>query len=236
MNLAKSVCIFFSIHLWTSILFAAPAALVIIDMQSDFSYRGGKEKIGVNGVNLNSVIQRQVELIEVAKRAGAPIVLVEYINYGKTNKSLLKTIGKYSDVLKLEKDTDGMFDRDSIISKELEQYLAEREIHRLVMTGANGAACVVCSLVGALVNGFHVYVDPKAIIDFNSDPFIYPFEYEKRIEVKADYPMLNNLIQSSNSVYINEVLSSDSPNADRVFDNTNPNQITCRKLLQYKGE
>ncbi len=161
--------------------FAGPArvgdkdALIIIDMQSYFITRGGNQDTVENKRKVQEITQVQIAAIKVAIKSQIPIVFLEYEGFGETNQDLKKAIGEYEEVKYLLKDTDGMFDDSNRHKSKLVEYLNSKEIGNLIITGANGGACVQQSIEGSLKNNFNVMALNTGIADFNYKEFIYPY-------------------------------------------------------------
>jgi hypothetical protein len=105
-----------------------------------------------------------------------PIVFIEYENSGLTNSDLKNAVKDYKEVKFITKDSDGMFDSDKA-EKELSKYLRSKRIGNLIITGANGGACVKSSIDGSLANNYNIISYPPGIADFNYEDFIYPYTY-----------------------------------------------------------
>ncbi|MNK12017.1 Isochorismatase family protein [compost metagenome] len=165
-----------------SICFAAPngenSALVVIDMQDYFTNRNGFQKKPENQKKVNQIISAQLAMIDQARKLNVPIILIEYDckGCGTTNERIKKAIAKYPKVKVIKKDTDGMFEDHNRYKKELVKYLEKEKIGTLVITGANGGACVLESIVGAVTNKYEVVAVTEGIADFNYEDFIYPYE------------------------------------------------------------
>src|SRR4051812_44676872 len=93
--------------MFSSISYAENAALIVIDMQPNFAERKGYHVDPENITKLNAVLQRQRELIELAKETHMPILTIEYCNYGSTCDSLKSAMGDYPDARTYVKRTDG---------------------------------------------------------------------------------------------------------------------------------
>lgn len=156
------------------------SALIIIDMQPYFVTRGGKEDAPENKKKVEEVLNEQVQAINRAKEAGIPIVLIEYshesLQFGETNSVLKGAVGNYKETQVMKKNTDGMFDNYNKYREELVGYLQKKKIGTLLITGANGGACVERSIRGALDNNCDVVALNKGIADFNYKDFIYPYK------------------------------------------------------------
>jgi nicotinamidase-related amidase len=152
-------------------------ALVIIDMQPGVVAGSGYDKSAENQKKLNRLIQAQVEAINLAKAAGAPIIFIEYERSGSTNDALKNAVKGYGDAVVFLKSSDGMFDPLNSHKAKLVQYLGKKRIRTLVIAGANGGACVLASIKGALMRDYNVIAYPNGIADFNYKDFIYPYKY-----------------------------------------------------------
>lgn len=150
-------------------------ALIVIDMQRRFVTRGGNHEIPANVKAVEDITKAQVEAIHQAKRARIPIVFLEYEGYGDTNSELKAAVRGYDRVRFILKDTDGMFSGGNAHRKELIEYLQSNNVGRLVITGANGGACVESSITGALDGNCTVLAYSQGIADFNYREFIFPY-------------------------------------------------------------
>lgn len=160
-------------------IFARPtgdkAALVIIDMQPFFVERGQNDKTESNQKKLKKLIEIQIEAINFAKKIKIPIIFIEYKGLGRTNEKLRNAVKDYADVKIFLKNTDGMFSRDNQQRSNLIEYLESKEIGNLIITGANGGACVEQSIRGSFEENYNVIALNTAIADFNFKEFIYPY-------------------------------------------------------------
>lgn len=166
------------------VLFSSPgfgqnAALVIIDMQPHFTERNGRYVVPENQRKFEQVLQRQTELIALAKIKGIPILLIEYDGCGSTCKTITDEIGDYRNKRIFVKETNGLFDKWNGVLKQVQKFLDENKVTELIMTGANGGECAKCTLEGAVKKGYGVWTDQDAIIDFNENDFVYPYHYEQ---------------------------------------------------------
>lgn len=155
----------------------AKVALFIIDMQPKFSERGGYHELRSNPSKIQSVLERQVQLIRLAKEADVPVVFIEYRNFGSTSDVLTREVIDYENTKLFEKANDGMFSDTRGVAEDIARYLEARDITDLIITGANGGACVRCSIQGALDRGYRVWADIYGIADFNHSDFILPYRY-----------------------------------------------------------
>lgn len=175
--------------LWPLIFFCLPGraeevcsaaadrpALVIIDMQPHYAKRNGFHTAPENIFKIDQVIASQVAAIEKAKKQNIPIIFVEYTGAGDTADNLKKAVQGYKDVKFFKKNTDGMFDPPNRGRQELVDYLKKNRIGNLIVTGANGGACVRQSILGALKGNCNVVAYSNGIADFNFKEFIYPYK------------------------------------------------------------
>lgn len=205
-------CLFFA--LFSSLGFAQNAALVIIDMQPFFSERIGRHTSSENKAKINQILQRQRELIRLAKGRNVPILMIEYESCGATCEALVREIGSYSNTRTFVKSTDSMFDEQSGVVRDIKKYLSKRTITELIVSGANGGICVKCSIEGALNHGYKVWTDPYAIADFEEQDFVYPYHYEDgQIAVRPE--LIERLNQRMNINSFDEVLRPNDKRASR---------------------
>ncbi len=151
------------------------AALIVIDMQPYFVTRGGNDQTPENKIKVDQIIKEQIAAIKLAEKAKIPIVFLEYDGHGDTNSVLKSAVGTYKEVKFFKKSTDGMFEDYNVHKKDLVDYLTSKQVGTLVITGANGGACVLQSITGALARNCSVVTYNKGIADFNFKDFIYPY-------------------------------------------------------------
>ncbi|MES3038629.1 MAG: isochorismatase family protein [Bdellovibrionota bacterium] len=166
------------------------SALVIIDMQPYFVTRGGHSETPENKAKVDKIIQEQIIAINHAKSLGLPIIVIEYgrdgfSNLGETNPILKSAVGNYKQANYFKKDRDGMFDEHNSFRKKLTDYIAQNHIGTLVISGANGGACVNASIQGALDGNCSVVAYLGGIADFNYKEFIYPYLWKYK-DIKSD--------------------------------------------------
>lgn len=151
-------------------------ALVVIDMQPGFVTRGGNHNDSENKAKFEKIINEQVAMVKRAKDYQIPIIFLEYEgDYGDTNSKLKESAKNYPNVRYFKKSSDGMFEDYNKYRKELVDYVKAKNIGTLVITGANGGACVRSSIDGALKNNCNVIAVSSGIADFNYKDFIYPY-------------------------------------------------------------
>ena len=162
------------------------SALIIIDMQPYFVTRGGNENTKENAEKVKNILKIQNEAIQFAKEAKIPIIFLEYEEHEKTNVELRKAVKGYKEVKFFLKNTDGIFADGNKHRPEIVDYLDKKEIGNLIITGANGGACVQQSIDGALNNNYNVIALNKAIADFNYQEFIYPYSHIYHFEPSCE--------------------------------------------------
>jgi nicotinamidase-related amidase len=160
------------------------AALVIIDMQPNFVTRGGFDRDPENKKKVEQILRAQITAIRTAEKAKLPIIVIEYEGEGKTSAVLQEEMKDYPNRVNFLKNTDGMFDAHNKHLTEITEYLEKNGIHELIITGANGGACVKMSIQGALNKNYRVVAYTKGIADFNYKNFIYPYVNQYQ-DVKA---------------------------------------------------
>jgi nicotinamidase-related amidase len=169
-------------------------ALVVIDMQRYFSARHAMSS-PANETKIAQVVAEQAALIKRAEAAGIPIIVMEYDlakialekNQGDTNAHLQQALGTYKPERIFRKSEDSMFDSRNVYRKPLLEFMQKYKIGKLIVTGANGGACVKKSIQGALAGNCSVVAYTKGIADFNYPDFIYPYVGQyKDIKAKCD--------------------------------------------------
>ncbi|QLY26898.1 isochorismatase family protein [Bdellovibrio sp. KM01] len=154
------------------------AALVVIDMQAYFAERNGAYETPENKKKIKDLQQQQMDAITKARQSGIPIIFIEYDldpESSPTNPNLKQAAFSYEKTHTFLKDTDGMFDRNNKYRDQLIAYVQKNNIGTLLITGANGGACVYQSIKGALNGNCNVVAYNKGIADFNFEDFIYPY-------------------------------------------------------------
>lgn len=124
---------------------------------------------------MEDILLAQIEAIKQAKKNHIPIIFLEYDGFDATSEKLKNHIKEYPNVKIFKKDTDGMFDIHNSHRKDLIEFLKQNNVRTLVITGANGGACVERSIVGALNGNCDVVAFTHGIADFNYLDFIYPY-------------------------------------------------------------
>ena len=145
-------------------------------MQPKFVTRGGNDQTPANKTKVEQIIKEQVAAIKRAREARIPIIFLEYEgDFGDTNEALKAAVANYPDVKFFKKNSDGMFEDYNKYKQDLATYLTRKQVGTLIITGANGGACVLRSITGALDNNCTVVAYNKGIADFNYKDFIYPY-------------------------------------------------------------
>jgi nicotinamidase-related amidase len=162
-------------------------ALVVIDMQPGFVTRGGNHEEKINKLKTEKIIESQAELIKKAKQNNVPVIFMEYTgDYGDTNAKLKEAAKGNVKTVYFKKNSDGMFAEYNKYRKELIEFVKKNNIGSFIITGANGGACVLSSIEGALSNNCNVIAFSGGIADFNFKDFIFPYVgYYKNIKPKC---------------------------------------------------
>lgn len=154
-------------------------ALVIIDMQPFFVRQFGFTLTPKNVEKVENVIAAQIEAIRQAKNSNSPIVFIEYyhpsVNVGDTSEKLKNEVLGYPNVKFIKKTKDSMFDNENENKGALVEFLKSNNIKTLIISGANGGACVRKSIQGALDGNCNVIAYNAGIADFNYQDFIHPY-------------------------------------------------------------
>jgi len=183
-------------------------ALVVIDMQPYFITRGGNAGTLANKKKVEEILRVQTEAILEAKRTNTPIIFLEYLSEGTTNAKLKDAAKGAKDVVYFVKSTDGMLDEGNINRKALLDYINRNKINTLIITGANGGACVKASITGALDNNLSVIAYDEAIADFNYQDFLYPY--------KNYYEQIQPSCKSCTFRETSDLTDSFSPNTGKI--------------------
>lgn len=213
----RAAVVFLVILLSHTLVFAQDVGVVLIDMQVYFL--GSHRDEGQNPEKYARVIERQRQVLRLARELGLPVAVLEYLNVGRTNPTLMKEIANYPKAQVFQKATDGMFDEGSGVADQIERFFASTKTKTLVICGANGGYCVRSSIRGSLEKKYQVWADLRAIIEFNTRAYTYPYLYRPN-----EFPpeLQANFHQSLDQDVIEEVLRS-----SRVPTS----QPLCRSLL-----
>lgn len=150
-------------------------ALIIMDMQPSFIERTAKHKEPENLKKTEAVTQKIVDAIVMAKQKNIPIIFIELEKIRPTVKKLTKAGRGYEKIIRISKTTENIFSGLNDYKRELVEFLNAHQVNTLILTGANGGACLMDSIEGALKNNYNVIVYNDGVIDFNREQFIYPF-------------------------------------------------------------
>jgi nicotinamidase-related amidase len=171
-------------------------ALIVIDMQRYFVKRFELDQLPNNKEKLEKLFEQQKKVISYARKQRIPIVFVNYTLVGATNSDLVETAtgdlvsirdsrdirrklsSYYPAVQFISKNLDNLFENPEV-TKNLESFFLDKGIKNLIMIGANGGACVLSTVIGALNKNYNVIAINSAIADFNNYNFTYPFDFEQ---------------------------------------------------------
>jgi nicotinamidase-related amidase len=121
-------------------------ALLVVDVQRD---------VVANAHDRDGVIANINRLVDQARESDTPVIWVQHADDG-----LVEGTEGWEYVDELQRaDTEPLVHKhfgDSFEGTELEELLAEREVGRLVVAGAQTDACIRSTLHGALVRGYDV--------------------------------------------------------------------------------
>ena len=119
-------------------------ALLVVDVQNCV-VAGAHER--------DAVVARVGGLVDRARQEGVPVVWVQHsdeqIEYGSDDWRIVPELAPADDEPRVEKTYGDAFE-----DTDLEPVLAELEVGRLVVAGAETDACVRSTLHGALVRGY----------------------------------------------------------------------------------
>ncbi|MCV2889680.1 cysteine hydrolase [Ruegeria aquimaris] len=146
-------------------------ALVVIDMQSDFTSLPVWE-----AAQLETAIENIRTSADVARRAGMPVIAVRQVykaglarllngwfnqgrgNAGSPGIGLDPRLSRVPDI-EFEKSMGDAFSEPA-----LERYLEENRIGTLILMGLDGCHCVKNTAFGALNRGYAVRIDPATVL------------------------------------------------------------------------
>lgn len=129
-------------------------SVVLIDMQTDFLKDIGKKE-------KDRIISNQIKVIQRCKKENIPIILVEYIGYGKTEKKLESELRGIS-IIRIKKNYN-----DAFFFTDLDQILTEMKVKTLFLMGINSGVCVLYTAYTALEMGYGVIVSSAVVSDIN---------------------------------------------------------------------
>jgi nicotinamidase-related amidase len=121
-------------------------ALLIIDVQN---------AVVTGAPNRDGVVANINTLVGEARAQGVPVVWVQHSDdgllYGSEEWRIVPELPRRSDEPLVHKNYG-----DSFEATDLESLLAEREVGRLIVTGAESDACIRSTLHGAFTRGYDV--------------------------------------------------------------------------------
>ena len=151
--------------------YAAPAkALLVIDVQEDFSGLKGKPPVPYK--NVESQIANINELIDRATRAGIQIVYIRHLYDDNFLMRLLAgrdiegTPGAEIDT-RVKVVTGNVFTKkisDSFSNPQLDDFLIKNHVNELYLTGLDAAYCVYNTAMGGLNRGYKVTIVNDAVM------------------------------------------------------------------------
>lgn len=150
-------------------------ALVVIDMQTDFTTRPGWNPADVE--NALSNIRRSTNK---ARQSDIPVIAIRQVfkgrlanllngwfNQGRGNEGSAGT--GFDPRLDLTPDAEFVKSMgDAFSSLAFEQFLSANRIGTLILTGLDGCHCVNKTARGALNRGYRVQIDPAAVLAADS--------------------------------------------------------------------
>ncbi|EEA92592.1 cysteine hydrolase family protein [Pseudovibrio sp. JE062] len=152
-------------------------ALLIIDVQADFTKETGSRKWGSD--YLQSRLDQINALSELAKQKGWPIIAIRHVYQGWYTNFLVRLLGgglgaQGSNGLQMDPRVTAKPDLDIEKSKsdafgeqELSAFLKTHQVDHLILTGLDGNACVKNTSIGALNRGYRVELCDPAILAYN---------------------------------------------------------------------
>ncbi len=93
----------------------------------------------------------------------------------QTDPRIMAAMSGYENYQVIKKSEDSFLDDKNKNRQEVVNFFRNNKIRKIIMTGANGGACVAKSIRDALRNGCEVVSYSRGIADFNYEPFIYPY-------------------------------------------------------------
>lgn len=228
------ICLF--CVLWAGSALAENVALVIIDMQPQFVERKGFDKNPGNQDKLREAVDNQLRLIREAKKNNLPIVLVEYDKCGPTCRQLAEEVADYHLLRRFQKKSNGLFQFLNGASKEVMKFLDAHKVSQLVVSGANGGACVQCTIKGAIQAGYGVWTDEMSIIDFNSENFAYPYHYESGAISLNGADQQSRFVQQGKINSFEEIMKRAENAQNRVHAKALRSRLKCFLEMFFEGQ
>jgi len=153
------------------------SALVIIDLQEDFTLATGKN--AYDPAMVEKTISAINELVEIANETGQPVISVRQIFKGWYINLLVKLLNKgrgspKSAGLDLDSRLNGDIDHDitkaradAFTAPELERVLERQKVGRLQIVGLDGNYCVKATMQAAINRGYDVSFTDAGILTVN---------------------------------------------------------------------
>jgi nicotinamidase-related amidase len=149
-------------------------ALLVIDMQKDFTASGGK--YGWDEAYLKTRLEAIDIMAAKANDAEIPVIAVRHVHRLALIRLMIRLFGEGRGIpgskgLGLSPALSGSPDfevvkirSDSFSSPELEGYLAAKRVGTLLLTGLDGSYCVQATANGALNRGYRVEIVEDAVL------------------------------------------------------------------------
>lgn len=170
----KNLSLVFAIVLclFSSLVFAkknSGLAVVLIDMQYGFYERGGVTDTS----ELQDLVKNQQKLLSWAKKNNIPVIVFEYLHYGKTDTRLTEILREHQR-LYISKRTDSGFRNKS--AQAARNFLEHFEVDTLIVAGVNGPYCVRSTILDAVRSeNYSIITSDDLVADINLNPPTYPF-------------------------------------------------------------
>lgn len=149
-------------------------ALLVIDVQEDFTSVGGK--YGWDDSYLKARLRAIEIMADKAKKADIPVVAIRHVYRTPLIRLMIRLFGEGRGIpgskgLGLSPDLSISPDfevvkgaSDSFSSPELEGHLAANRVGTLLLTGLDGCYCVQATANGALNRGYRVEIVQEAVL------------------------------------------------------------------------
>ena len=157
--------------------------VIIVDMQPYFL-------MVVEEPERSSLIQKQVELLQICKKKDYPVVALEYEGKGHTEPELSNTIREIPRYSFFEKSEDDGFLGNEILAKVLKNW----NLEYLCVSGVNAENCVFETIMGAVNQGFNPVTSRELIATATGRSGITRAEENLMME-RIDYPSYELLLQ-----------------------------------------
>jgi nicotinamidase-related amidase len=162
---------------------ATKAALLVIDMQDDFTRSQGATAF--DGHERDRAIARINHLVAAARQAGEPVAFIRQEHKGRAVRWVASLLlggagnpGRPGARLDRDVDADGcpVFVKhvaDAFSDPALDAWLREQEVGRLTLTGLDLAHCVRGTAFGARNRGYRVTVDLAGSLAARKKPALH---------------------------------------------------------------